>query len=335
MANSRFGDGKGFDVRLPEISFSKLRYIALAVLVLLTLTSSFYTVQPEEQAVVLRFGSFDPDRVVGPGLHFKLPLGIDEAIKVPVQRQLKQEFGFRTTGTTDDQRSRYKRMPDESNMLTGDLNAADVEWVVQYRIADPEKFLFRVRNVEDTLADLSEAVMREVVGDRTVNEVITVGRTEIGDLVHQKLQALADHYESGLIVDQVVLQDVNPPERVKPSFNEVNQAEQEREQKINVALKEKNQAIPQARGQGQQMVEQAEGYAIDRVNRSQGEAARFESVYAEYRKAPEVTRTRLYLEAMNQILPKMGRKLIIDEDVKSVLPLLNLEGTTAKKGGAE
>ncbi|MCB1185470.1 FtsH protease activity modulator HflK, partial [bacterium] len=188
------------------------------------------------------------------------PFGVDELIRVPVQRQLKQEFGFQSTGLSHDQRTQYKKVPDEANMLTGDLSTAEVEWVVQYRIAEPELYLFRVRNVEETLRDLSEAVMREVVGDRTVNEVITIGRTEIASLVHQRLQELLTLYETGLVVDQLVLQDVNPPDRVKPAFNEVNQAQQELEQKISVAEKQKNEAIPRSLGEAQQMVEQAEGY---------------------------------------------------------------------------
>jgi len=334
MANGRFGDGEPkLDIRMPQIPAKGVRLIILAVLILMLVTSSFYTVEPEEQAVVMRFGAFDKDRVVGPGLHFKLPLGVDQVIKVPVQRQLKQEFGFRSTGTSRDQRTQYRQVADESNMLTGDLNAAVVEWVVQYRIADPEKYLFRVRNVDDTLSDLSEAVMREVVGDRTVNEVITVGRAEIADLVHQKLQTLADLYETGLVVDQVVLQDVNPPQKVEASFNEVNQAEQQREETINLAKKEKNEVIPKARGTALQMIQQAEGYALDRVNRSQGDAARFLVLYEAYRKAPEVTRKRLYLETLNRVLPKVGSKVVLDSEAQGVLPLLELGGAAKVAGG--
>ncbi len=326
MSNGQFDRGTPkLDIQLPKINPGLLRLIILAAVLVMIGGSTFYTVQPEEQAIVLRFGAFDSERVQGPGLHFKLPLGIDQVILVPVQRQLKLEFGFRTTGEGRDRRTQYASREEEANMLTGDLNAAEVEWVVQYRIDDPEKYLFRVHNVEETFADLSEAVMREVVGDRTVNEVITIGRSEVADLMHQNLQRLATFYEMGLVVDQVVLQNVNPPSRVKPSFDEVNQAEQDRETKINKAERERNEAVPKAIGTAQQMIQQAEGYALDRVNRAQGDAARFNALYEEYRKAPEVTRKRLYLETMQEILPKVGRKVILDDAVNGVLPLLNLD----------
>jgi membrane protease subunit HflK len=218
-------------------------------------------------------------------------------------------------------------------MLTGDLNAVVVEWVVQYRVVDPYKYLFRVREVEETFRDLNEAVMRKVVGDRTVNEVLTVGRQEIEALVKQDLQLLADQYETGIRVEQVVLQDVNPPDPVKPSFNEVNQSEQERERLINEAQSEYNKVVPRAKGEARQAIQQAEGYALDRVNRSQGDASRFNSLYAEYRKAPEVTRTRIYLETMGKILPQAGRKVILDDKLEGVLPLMNLDGTVRLQGG--
>jgi membrane protease subunit HflK len=291
--------------------------------------TSFYTIDPEEVGVGLRFGQYT--ETTQPGLNFKLPLGIETKIKVPVQRQLKEEFGFRTQRAgVRSEFARTREALDESNLLTGDLNSAVVEWVIQYRIVEPYKFLFRVRNVQETLRDMSEAVMRSVVGDRTVNEVLTVGRQEVADLVEQELQALCDQYENGIKIDQVVLQDVNPPDRVKPSFNEVNEAQQEREKLINQAQSEYNKVIPRARGRALQAIQSAEGYKLNRVNRSQGEAARFDALYAEYRKAPEVTRKRIYLETMNEILPKIGNKIIIDDSVEGVLPLLNMTGLGAE-----
>jgi membrane protease subunit HflK len=299
-----------------------LRGLALGLFVLLVLVSSFYTVDPEEIGIVLRFGRYVRDG--NPGLNFKLPLGIERVTKVPVERQLKEEFGFRTAqaGT----RTEYSEasFADEALMLTGDLNIADVEWVVQYRIVDAYKYLFRVRNVRETFRGMNEAVMREVVGDRTVNEVLTVGRQEVASLVEQQLQALCDQYDTGLKVEQVVLQNVNPPQKVKPSFNAVNQAQQQREERINTAQREYNQVIPRARGEAQQAIEQAQGYALDRVNRAQGDAARFIALYEEYRKAPDVTRKRLYLETLGRALPKASQKVIVDEDARGVLPLLNL-----------
>ena len=245
--------------------------------------------------------------------------------KIPVQRQLKQEFGFRTTraGTQTD----YTKtgFGDESMMLTGDLNLTDVEWVVQYRITNSYNFLFKVRNAEKTLRDMSESVMRKVVGDRTVNEVLTVGRQEIATTVEGLLQELCDEYENGIRIDQVVLQDVNPPEPVKPSFNAVNQAQQERETLINQAEAEYNRVIPRARGEAEETIQLAEAFALNRVNRAKGEAERFNALYEAYIKAPEVTKQRIYLETMEKILPKIGNKIIVDEKGNNVLPLLNID----------
>lgn len=311
--------------QLPKLPAGGLRFIILGVVALWLVFTSFYTIDPEEVGVELRFGQYT--ETSQPGLNFKLPLGIESVIKVPVQRQLKEEFGFRTQRAgVRSEFSRTREALDESNLLTGDLNSAVVEWVIQYRIVEPYKFLFRVRNVQETLRDMSEAVMRSVVGDRTVNEVLTVGRQEVADLVEQELQVLCDQYENGIKIDQVVLQDVNPPDRVKPSFNEVNEAQQEREKLINEAQSEYNKVIPRSRGRALQAIQSAEGYKLNRVNRSQGEAARFDALYAEYRKAPEVTRKRIYLETMSGILPKIGNKIIIDDSVEGVLPLLNLTG---------
>ena len=216
-------------------------------------------------------------------------------------------------------------------MLTGDLNAAVVEWVVQYRVVDPYQYLYRVRNLDDTFRDMSEAVMRKVVGDRTVNEVLTVGRAEIEGTVKLELQELCDQYETGIDIDQVVLQSNNPPEPVKPSFNAVNQAEQELERLVNEAEAEYNRVIPRAEGQARQTIQQAEGYALDRVNRAQGDATRFNALYAEFRQAPEVTRKRLFIETMERVLPKVGRKIVVDEDVDGLTPIMSFEGVSAAR----
>ncbi len=317
--------------KLPKLPAGALQTGLLALLALVIVVSSVYTIDPEEVGVIMRFGKYVSTNE--PGLHFKLPFGIDRVVKVPVQRQLKQEFGFRTVRAGV--RSQFRKEPGESNMLTGDLNAAVVEWVVQYRAEDPYQFLFRVRRVEETLQDLSEAVMRQVVGDRTVDEVLTVGRQEVADLVEQRLQELCVQYEMGIKIEQVVLQDVTPPDPVKPSFNEVNQAEQERETLINQAQSEYNKVIFRAQGEAQQTIEKAEGYAIDRVNRAEGEANRFGALFGEYRKAPQVTRKRIYLETMNEVLPRFGSKIVVDDDLSGVLPLLNLDGAGRKSGGGD
>ncbi len=318
---TRFGDQWRQRAHLPW------KPILLALIALFVLLGSVYTVEPEQVGIVLRFGQYV--REAKPGLNFKLPLGIESVIKVPVERQLKEEFGFRTVQAGVRTEYSQSQFDDESLMLTGDLNIADVEWVVQYRIVDAYKYLFKVRGVRDTFRAMSEAVVREVVGDRTVNEVLTVGRQEVASLVEQRLQALCDQYETGLKVEQVVLQNVTPPEKVKPSFNAVNQAQQEKEERINTAQREYNQVIPRAKGQAQQTIEEATGYALDRVNRAKGDATRFDALYEQYRKAPEVTRKRIYLETMGKVLPKAGKKVVVDEDVKGLLPLLNLQGATS------
>ena len=324
------GSGKGpfdFDAsKMPKINIPKfVPKNAIGILVGLVVAvaafSSVYQVDPDERGVVLRFGAYTGD--TGPGLHFLVPF-VDSVIKVPVQRQLKEEFGFRTAEAGV--RTQYidRGFEDESLMLTGDLNVAVVEWIVQYRIKDPRAFLFNVRSPQSSFRDMTEAAMRQVVGDHSVDEVITTGRASIADQAKEILQQLSDTYGIGIDVQQVVLQDVNPPDAVKPSFNEVNQAIQEREQLINEARTEFNQAIPKAEGEALQLIQEAEGYATARVNRAEGEATRFDAIYSEYRKAPRVTRTRMYLEMLNEVLPRVGKKIIVDDEGASVLPLLNL-----------
>ena len=323
----RNGINKVIDINIDQLrglkaSKNLIFGVLAAFFLLLLLFNSFYEVQPEEVGVVLRFGRYMG--TTDPGLRMKLPL-VESVFKVPVQRQLKEEFGFKTLEPGVRTLYDRNRHLDESLMLTGDLNVAVVEWIVQYRVADPFLFLFRVRNVTETFRDMNEAVMREVIGDRTVTEVLTVGRQEIETTVQKKLQELCVQYETGITVDQVVLQDVNPPDPVKPSWDEVNQAQQQRDRLINEALAEYNQVIPRARGEAEQTVLQAEGYALDRVNRSQGDATRFKAMHEAYRRAPKVTQKRLYLETMQRVLPKLGGKLFLDEDAKGVLPLLPME----------
>ena len=317
-------------VRLPRFPRGAATAAAGLLAAVVVAFGALYQVQPEEVGVVLRFGRYV--RATDPGLRAKIPFA-ETVLKVPVQRQLKQEFGFRTIepGIRTEYASFDRDATDESMMLTGDLNVAVVEWIVQYRVADPYLYLFKVRNLEDTFRAMNEAIMREVVGDRTVTEVLTVGRQEIESRVEERLQNLANQYEMGITIDQVVLQDVNPPDPVKPSWDEVNQAQQQRDRMINEARAEYNRVIPRARGEAEQTVLQAEGYALDRVNRAEGEATRFEAVQAAYRQAPEVTRRRLYLETMQRILPRVGRKLYVDEDATGVLPLLSLDGQPLRR----
>lgn len=301
------------------------KYLLAALLVLILLVTSLFQIGPEEVGVITRFGKYV--RKVEPGLNLKIPI-IERLYKVAVERQQKEEFGFRTTQPGI--KSEYTKVgtADESLMLTGDLNLADVEWIVQYRIIDPYSYLFRVREPVITLRDISEACMREIVGDRTVNEVLTVGRAEIAMSVHQKIQALCTEYSLGIRIEQVVLQDVNPPDPVKDAFNDVNQAQQERETLINQARSEYNKVIPKAKGQAEETIQRAEGYATERVNNALGESARFNALYYEYVKAPEVTKRRIYLETMEEVIPKLGHKIITDESGNNVLPLLQMQLTS-------
>ncbi len=305
--------------------FAALAVIGVIVLLWIVFTS-YYTVQPEERAVIKRFGA-----VIGiadPGLHFKIPFGIDQVQHVATERVLKQEFGFRTAGTQTGGRTAYQPadFEEESLMLTGDLNIIDVEWVVQYRINDPIRFLYQVREPTRTLRDISESVMRRVAGNRLGSDVLTVGRVEIQTRARDEIQEIMDRYRSGIHIITVELQDVVPPRAVRPAFNEVNEARQERERMINEAQKRVNQEIPRAEGAAVRTIAEAEGYATERVNRALGESARFSAVLAEYRQAPEVTRSRLYLETLNEILPGIGQILMVQEDQVSPLPLLDVDG---------
>ncbi|MDZ7662085.1 FtsH protease activity modulator HflK [Thiohalophilus sp.] len=311
--------------------------IGVVVLLLLAWAAltSFYTVQPEERAVVKRFGSVTG--ITDPGLHFKLPFGIDQVQLVATERVLKQEFGFRTQGTRQGQRSTYSaaQFEDESLMLTGDLNMIDVEWVVQYRIEDPIKFLYRMREPTRTLRDISESVMRRIVGNMLGSEVLTIGRVEIQKKAGDEIQEILNQYDAGIRISTVEMQDVVPPPAVQPAFNEVNEARQERERMINEAQKQVNQEIPNAKGAALRTVAEAKGYATERVNRADGESARFSAVLREYRQAPGVTRSRLYLETLNEILPNIGQILVVQDGQVGPLPLLDVNRKAARATGGD
>jgi membrane protease subunit HflK len=286
-------------------------------------TSTFYTVGVDEVGVVQRFGRYV--RTSQPGLNFKLPSGIEKVTKVKVRRVYKEEFGFRSLRIGDTTR-RTLSGGENTNvalMLTGDLNVALVPWIVQYRIKDPYKFLFKVHDVRRLLIDMSEAAMRLVVGDRSINEVISK-REEIAVEAREVLQAEMDNAESGINIVTIEMKKTNVPDPVQPSFNEVNQAIQEKEKMIYQAKEDYNKAIPAAKGEAERTIKAAEGYSLDRVNRAKGDASRFKALYKEYAKAKDVTKRRLYLETLKGLLPKLGDKYIIDSDQKNVLPLLNL-----------
>jgi len=300
-----------------------LLFIIGIIVVVWIVFSSAYTVGVDEVGIIQRFGKYV--RTASPGLHFKLPSGIEKLTKVRIRYIYTEEFGQRTIRagikTEYAPESRYLA---ESLMLTGDLNSAVVPWIVQFRINDPYKFLFKVRNNLATLRDMSESVVRIVIGDRSIDEVIS-GREDIVDKVRIKLQQALDDSETGITLVNVELQKTNVPEPVQPSFNEVNKAVQEKEQLIYQAKEEYNKIIPNALGEADQTIRAAEGYALDRINRAKGDASRFLSLFTEYSKAKDVTRRRLYLEAMDVVLPKMGNKYIVDPDQQGILPLLNLQ----------
>ncbi|EQC48752.1 HflK protein [Bacteriovorax sp. BSW11_IV] len=294
--------------------------LVTVILLLVGANTTFYTVEPDEEAVVIRFGRYLNTNP--PGLHFKIPFGVDKVLKVKTKRVLQAEFGFRTTDSRG-RRSEYseRTFGNESLMLTGDLNVADVEWAVQYQISDPFKFLFQTSSPESNIRDVSESIMRRVVGDRLVSDVLTTGKIEIETQAQELMQEVLNVYDMGIKIVSVKLQDVNPPNGVKPSFNEVNEAKQEQEKVINVAEGEYNKVIPEARGKAEKLVSAAEGYSEALVNRALGDAEKFESVLKEYQRAPSITRKRIYLETMEEIFSRMEDITIVDPSIKGILPV--------------
>jgi len=309
----------------------------LGAFLLFLLWSTWFTVQPEETGIIQRFGAVR--RTVGPGLHFKLPDGIERVHTVPTARVLKEEFGFLTTASIAGQRTQYadsKAYKDVSLMLTGDLNVIDVQWIVQYRIEDPIHYLFWVRDTPQTIRDVSESVMRRVVGNRLGSDVLTVARVAVSTEVKEEIQKILTEYDAGVRLITVELQDVTPPDPVKPAFNEVNEARQDRERTINQAQEQANREIPRARGEATRTISEAEGYSLERINRANGEAVRFRAILDEYQRAPEVTRRRLYLEAMGSILPEARALYIVDNEQKALVPWLPVEsGPLPEAGGSK
>jgi membrane protease subunit HflK len=333
------------------------------VAVALALITSIYTVPTDSAGVVQRFGRYS--RTTEPGIHLKIPYWIEAATAVPVKKVQKEEFGFRTLKAGVD--SQYLgieeidagrsspqdllRLIEESGerglrgqsrglqvdakeilrseyaMLTGDLNITDVEWIVQYRIKDPGNYLFNIREPREAIRDASQAVMRLLVGNGSVDEAITIGRIDYENSAQTMIQALLDEYETGIHVVTVKIQSSNPPQRVRPAFNEVNKALQQKEQRINEAMRGYNEAIPRTRGEAQKLIESARGYAAERVNRAEGDVAKFEKVYTEYQKAPDITRQRMYLETMARLLPQIQEKWIVEQGGAEggILMRLNLE----------
>ncbi len=305
-----------------KITGRKIFLILIAIVVLVLFSTGLYVINPEEVGVIQRFGKYL--KTSQPGLNFKIPFGVDKLTKVEVRRVLKEEFGFRTIAAGVKSKFSQKEYDNESIMLTGDLNIADVEWIIQYRIKDPQKYLFNVRNVRETLRDVTESTARQIVGDRSVDEVIVLSRKDIAYEIETLIQDILKKYNTGIEVVKINLQNVNPPQPVQKAFNDVNSAKQEEEKIVNQALQKYNQVIPEARGKAKRTIEEAEGYAVNRINRAEGDANRFNSVWKEYNKAKTVTKSRLYIESMEKVLNNTDKIYIVDDEVKSFLPLLNL-----------
>jgi len=303
--------------------------VVIFVAVIVGLSTTVFTVPQDSVGVITRFGRYV--RTVDPGLHFKLPFALERLYKPQVKAIQKTEFGYRTE--RPGRRTIYDegRYAEEDLMLCGDLNCAMVEWVVQYKIKDAKAYLFNVKEVTDTIRDVSEGVMRAIIGDSSVDEALTVRRTEIGQEAQQTMQQLLDSYEIGIDIVTVKLQDVNPPEAVKPAFNEVNEAKQDKEKFVNEAWQEYNREVPRARGEARRVVQEAEAYAVERVNKASGDANRFLALWEEYQKAQDVTRRRLYLETIKEVLPQIDTKFVLDEDHKGILQFLPLETGVEKQ----
>lgn len=299
------------------------------IVLIVFFASSFYTVEPEEEAVVIRFGKYL--ETTSPGLHFKLPFGIDKTLKVQVKRVHQEEFGFRTKSVAQ-RRTSYSSASyeDESLMLTGDLNVAVVEWVVHYQISDPYKFLFKASDPRRNIRDVSESIMRRVVGDRLVTEVLTVGRVGIANRAIILMQEVLDKYDIGVKIITVKLQDVNPPKIVRASFNEVNEAKQEQEKLINQAEEAYNKIIPEARGKAKKLLSEAEGYATSVVNRATGDAENFNLRLKEYLKGPFVTKKRIFIDTIERMMTKIEDVTIVDPRVKGIMPIFGQHGITNK-----
>ena len=305
---------------------SKILIVILLIILFQVVSASYYTIKPGERGVVLRFGEYS--KTASPGLNFKIPL-VDDVIKVDIETVRKEEFGFRTK--VPGQKSIYQRegFDSESLMLTADKNVIDVQWIVQYKVQDPFNFLFKVQDVRQSVRDVSETSMRRIVGNMDFDYVLS-NREILANTTAKELQAELNNYEAGAVIVTVQLQDVNPPDAVKPAFNEVNEADQDMKRLVNEAEEAYNRVIPKARGEALQIVEEASGYLAQRVNESKGDTSRFLAIMKEYQAAKEVTRKRMYLETMQEILPSVTDIYVMDKDQRSILPFLNVGGAQQK-----
>ena len=325
MANNiKFGD---VDIQIPSFEFKKIGGLIAVIISVIIIYFSVYTVDANENGVILRLGKYSHTTM--PGLHFKLPF-IDQVFKVKVDYQYKLEFGFKTLKAGVQTEYSKRNYSSESWMLTGDLNIADVRWIIQFKIKDAANFLFKVRDVENTIRDVSEATMRLMIGDRSFTEVLQTDRVAIADNAKIHMQNILDKYETGIAIKMVQLQSVLPPDPVADSFNEVIRAEQEEEKLENEANQAFNKEIYRAEGEAKKLINEAKGYAVERINTAKGDATLFELILAEYKKAPQITRDRYFIETMNTILSGVSNKVIVDTHLENFLPMMNLKNKEKK-----
>ena len=321
-------NSNNIEVNIPPLDFKKIAPMVFLFLVSFFIYNSFYTVNANESGVVLRLGKYY--LTTPPGLHFKIPF-IDTVEKVKVDYQYKEEFGFSTSSSGVKSKFITRGYEDESWMLTGDLNIADVRWVVQYKIKDAQYFLFNVRDVGNTIRDIAESTMRLMVGERSFNEVIKLERSKIASDAKKKMQEILDGYQSGISIQLVQLQGALPPKPVEDSFNMVNIAKQEQETMINEARQQYAREVERAYGEATKMENEARGYYMERTNEARGDSTHFTQILSEYRNAPDITRERYYIETMNRVLSAIPNKVIIDSNLENILPLLNLKNKGESK----
>ncbi|MCJ7790494.1 MAG: FtsH protease activity modulator HflK, partial [Candidatus Atribacteria bacterium] len=307
--------------KIPKIKFSKgLLGIILVLVIVLYLASGIFMVAPDEQGVIRRFGKFV--RIESPGLNYHLPYPIETVITPAVTRVKRIEIGFRSI--INDQSTRYQEIPDEALMLTGDENIVSADAIVQYKIKDPVSYLFNIILPEETVKNAAEAALRQVIGERKIDEALTIGKYEIQEETKKLLQDLLDSYKSGIFVVAVQLQDVNPPKEVQEAFKDVASAKEDKSKYINQAQGYENDLIPKARGEAVKMTKEAEGYKIERIKKAEGDVAKFNNILTEYKKGEYITQARLYLETMEEILPNMNKVIVDLKENQSLINLLPL-----------
>lgn len=317
MANEKSKKGKKHHVG-PKL----LTTIIILVLVVIAGFTSFYVVDETEEAVITRLGKYTT--TTGPGLHWKMPFGIEKNYNVPVKVVQTEQFGFKTVKAG--RNNEYKNnISSESTMLTGDLNIVNVEWIIQYKIENPKQWLFGVYEKENTIRDISRSVINTLVGDRAILDVMGKERSAIEELGLEQMNENFNQLGLGINVTAVKLQNIVPPEGVQEAYEDVNKATQDMNRFINEGQEAYNAEIPKAQGEADKQIQEAEGYATERVNKAKGDVARYNSVYEEYKKSPEVTKERIYLETMDEIFGGETKPELIDGQLENLVPIKNLK----------